>query len=136
MSEEEMFKRLPDFMQGRLVRAMSDLPMIAEYTEDELREIESPPITFPSHWQVKLRAPCMGAPMRFSASIDNFIKTRVSVYADYKDILGCMQEPYWEMYPCSEGDTERFYINEVDELLKSVDKSLASQLKVMENKDV
>jgi len=43
-----------------------------------------------------------------------------SIYLDSHDRLGCVGEPYWEVYPC-DGDTGRCLKAEIAELLKLIE---------------
>ena len=86
-----------------------------ERAEDWNRWIrEIPAIKFKSDWEVRVIPPFAGAIARFH--IDKGDK-HVSVYLDCYDKLGCVGEPYWEIYPYEE-DTARVLMNDIDELLK------------------
>lgn len=89
--------------------------------------IQIPALEFPPGWKIKITPPFAGAMVRFRVST---AKTKpnadVSVYLDVSDSLGCMGEPYWEVYPV-EDDTERFLMNETDELIKCIAKALKIQ---------
>ena len=65
----------------------------------------------------------------FSGSVVRFLAKKkgegkeVSIYLDCYDELGLVGQPYWEVYPV-DGDTARFYMEEVDELSKTIVKAL------------
>lgn len=91
---------------------------------------EIPAINFKSDWLVTVIPPFGGAIARFLVAHKDNPNETISVYLDCYGRLGCMNQPYWEMYPRTyEGyeDTERFYIEEVEELVGAID----DQLKIM-----
>ena len=95
---------------------------------DKVNEVEKwvkdiPEISFPSWWKVKIIPPFGGALVRFIVTRG---KAEVSVYLDGYDRLGYYGSPYWEVYPVS-GDVERVYMNDVDVLLKVINKSIQDQ---------
>lgn len=65
----------------------------------------------------------------FSGSVVRFLAKKkgegkeVSIYLDCYDELGLVGQPYWEVYPV-DGDTARFYMEEVDELSKTIVEAL------------
>lgn len=78
-----------------------------------------PFLSFPEGWKVKIIPPFTGATIRFAVMNDAEDHT-ISVYCDFDDNLGVVGEPYWEMYPDLEGDTQRFMLNEIDELIAAI----------------
>ena len=82
---------------------------------------EIPELTFPSDWRVKVIPPFSGAIVRFRVLKGD---KSVSVYLDCYDSLGCFGSPYWEIYPY-EDDTYRCGINETQDLMRAIEKSLA-----------
>ena len=86
--------------------------------------MQIPDIDFKPEWKVKPLAPFGGALVRFLVKLGD---ASVSVYLDVNDSLGCVGRAYWEMYPY-ENDVMRFYIDEVEDLVLFIDKSLAKQL--------
>lgn len=44
----------------------------------------------------------------------------ISVYADFYDSLGCVGEPYWEVYPCHDDENGRCSIDDVETLWKMI----------------
>ena len=98
-------------------------------TKDEWRKWanEIPYINFKEDWLVKVIPPFAGAIARFVVSHKDNPKKSISIYLDCYSRLGFMDKPYWEMYPRAYDDyedTERFYINEVEELVVAIDKQL------------
>jgi hypothetical protein len=81
--------------------------------------LEIPSLTFPQGYEVKIIPPFAGAVARFYVGKPGTAKW-VSVYLDWFDRLGCVGQPYWELYPNQEGDTERFLLQETAELMLRV----------------
>lgn len=78
---------------------------------------EIPYIKFPGNWEVKAIPPFGGAIIRYVIRHENSIENNVSIYLDCYGELGAMDQPYWELYPDTDDNTVRFYINETDLLL-------------------
>lgn len=76
-----------------------------------------PPIKFPNDWEIQLRPPFGGATVRFNVRKNDIA---VSVYLDCYDTLGTVGQPYWEIYPCADGDVLRFSMNDIDGLLAAI----------------
>lgn len=83
-----------------------------------------PFLKFDSAWEVSVVPPFMGAIARFMVRSD---KNQVSIYFDAYDALGCMGQPYWELYPNSEGDTERFYLGEEVQMMAMIRELLSKE---------
>lgn len=81
-----------------------------------------PLIQFPKDWWVRIVPPFGAAFIRFYVYGKKDSKSCVSVYLDIEDNLGCVREPYWEVY--SGDEPERCLLNETDELLKLIAKGL------------
>jgi hypothetical protein len=82
-----------------------------------------PFISFPSDLKVKIIPPFGGAVVRFLVAKG---ENEVSVYLDCESNLvtyGAYNKPYWEIYPY-QGDTFRCAIDEVDVLIKHIEKAL------------
>lgn len=75
-----------------------------------------PYLSLPSDIEFKVIPPFAGAVCRFMCKKGS--KT-ISVYLDCYDVLGCMSQPYWEIYPYK-GDTYRCYLNETEELSEKI----------------
>ena len=82
---------------------------------------EIPALSFKSDWSVKIVPPSGGAVVRFV--VGKGLKS-VSVYLDCYDNLGCMDEPYWEIYPYGE-DTYRTTMNDVEGLMNAIEEELS-----------
>ncbi len=94
---------------------------------------EIPYLQFPANWKVKAIPPFVGAIIRYYITKEGLKENEyVSVYLDCYDILGCMEEPYWEIYPNKDGEASRYYLNNIDLLLKGID----SSLKTMEKRKI
>jgi len=78
---------------------------------------KTPHIKFPTGWEVQIIPPFSGALIRFR------VNDVVSVYLDVYDLLGFEGEPYWEICP-HKGDVYRCAMNNVDDLIKSIQESL------------
>jgi len=76
-------------------------------------------------WRLWIIPPSCGALVRFRINLG---KVSTSVYLDVNDSLGCVGEPYWEVYPYDDGDVARVLMNDTDDLIKCIEESLASQL--------
>lgn len=67
-----------------------------------------PFIQWPQEVEVKATPPFGGAVIRYNVKlrgVDNKIAF-VSVYLDCYNLMGCVDEPYWEIYPARGGDTD------------------------------
>jgi len=83
-----------------------------------------PAIKFKETWEVKIIPPFSGAMARFWVDEGD---AHVSVYLDVNDSLGCVGEPYWEIYPY-DGDTCRVLMSEPEELVQRITEALKSPL--------
>lgn len=82
-----------------------------------------PYLRFPADWEIKVTPPFAGADARFTVRCG---EATVSVYLDFDGNLGCMERPYWEIYPL-DGDCARYYLYETDELLQGIALSIRQQ---------
>lgn len=89
--------------------------------------VEIPFISFKEDWEVKVIPPFGGAVARFIVRHKKDIKTNISIYLDCYSELGCMDEPYWELYPYN-NDIGRFNMNNTEELIKAIDEELRKQI--------
>ncbi len=94
-------------------------------SQEKWREIckEIPSLNFKKEWNVKIIPPFGGALARFWIG---YKENYVSVYLDWYGRLGCVEEPYWELYPW-EDDVKRYYLTETEELLKDIETVLESE---------
>lgn len=88
---------------------------------------ELPFLHFDKDIVVKPIPPFAGAVARLIVAHKNSPENSISIYFDAYDKLGCMGEPYWEIYP-HENDTIRFRLTETDEMVKFVNKMLKPKL--------
>lgn len=86
---------------------------------------EAPTFNFPVEWGVKIIPPFAGALMRFTVTVGT---AQVSIYYDPLCKLGCMNNPYWEIYPAIGGDAERFLNDQMDAMMDSIQASIDDQL--------
>jgi len=89
-----------------------------------------PSLKFPSDWKITIIPPFGGAMVRFMVTRDEYPDQSVSVYLDCDDSLGCVGQPYWEIYPFKE-DTYRFLMNETDDLMDGIDLAFGNRRKVL-----
>lgn len=91
-----------------------------------------PFIDFPNDWLIKIIPPYGGAIIRFNVKKNNSNK-EVSVYLDCYNSLGYYWKepgkslPYWEIYPNYEGEAYRYDLEDIDGLLKGIEKSLKTK---------
>ena len=93
---------------------------------DKWRE-KIPYMSFPSSWLVKAIPPFDGAIVRYNIQHKHRPKSFVSVYLDCYDRLGYFGQPYWEIYPAKGGDTARFAMANVEDMVREIGKALRSQ---------
>ena len=82
-----------------------------------------PYVPFKPEWKVKAIPPFAGAIVRYIVEYNN---KSVSIYLDVDCSLGYFgdDEPYWEMYPGYEDETNRFHVYDVENLVGCVGLSL------------
>ena len=90
---------------------------ISEADEWDKWQKEIPFINWPSEWGVKAIPAFAGAIIRYRVKTPKC--EDVSVYLDCYDRLGCMRQPYWEVYPI-DGDTFRCFLHETKELIDAI----------------
>ena len=76
-----------------------------------------PHVPFNEKWDVRAVPPFGGAIVRYKVQHNGH---EISIYLDAYDALGCVGEPYWEIYPNLHGDTLRFLMNETKEMVKEL----------------
>ena len=89
-------------------------------SSEKWRELQAdiPSLNFKPEWGIKIIPPFGGAVARFIIMKDKeFV---CSVYLDWYSVLGCMDKPYYELYPF-EDDVKRYYLNETNVLLQDID---------------
>jgi len=102
-----------------------------DYQQDRIKQMdgwlkragEVPYLKFPPSWTIAVIPPFTGADARFFVRKG---RAHVSVYLDFDGRLGAMDEPYWEVYPVN-GDCHRSLLNETDDLLAAIAKSIRQQ---------
>lgn len=87
---------------------------------------EVPYIQWPSDWLVKAVPPFGGAVIRYNIKHVDKPDSFVSVYLDCYDEIGCVGQPYWEIYPIG-GECERYMMDETDQLIDGIKRSLNAQ---------
>jgi hypothetical protein len=92
---------------------------------------EIPFLSFPADWLIKAIPPFSTGIIRYNIKHKDLPNSFVSVYLDCYDRAGCVGEPYWEVHPI-DGDCERCLINETDELIAAITKSLDQQKQIEE----
>lgn len=95
-------------------------------SKEKWREIikQIPTLNFKKEWNVKIIPPFGGALVRFTVYYNG---NHVSVYLDWYSRLGCVDEPYWELYP-REDDVRRYRLNDTKELMKDIEMVLESEV--------
>lgn len=69
-------------------------------------------------WSIKPLPPFGGAVARFRVELPS--GESKSIYLDCYDRLGCVGEPYWEVFPVG-GDVGRCLMDEVDQLVNLIE---------------
>ena len=82
---------------------------------------EIPFMQLPEGYQFKVVPPSLQAIVRF---IVKFKDREVSVYLDGYDKLVYVGKPYWEIYPNSFGDAERFLFGKEEEMIQAIKRIL------------
>lgn len=77
-----------------------------------------PFLSFPDNYEIAVIPPFSGAMARFYVRKKG-TKGRLSVYADFHDLLGFFNGPYWEVFPY-QGDVFRCKIDEPEKLMKAI----------------
>lgn len=110
---------------GEIIDMELEMQRYTIESKEKWREIikDIPKLKFKSEWEVKVIPPFGGALARFTVDYNG---NHVSVYLDWYGRLGCVEEPYWELYPI-DGDTRRYYLNETEELLKDIETVLENK---------
>ena len=81
-----------------------------------------PKLHFAEDWDIKIIPPYLGAMVRFVVTQKD---ATVSVYLDCNQMLGYADgDPYWEIYPNYDGDTQRFSIEDSKGLLAAISDSI------------
>jgi len=102
------------------MRALEDMHEWEKWTK------EIPFIEFPEGYEFKPLPPFAGAVARFFVRKKGS-KRHVSVYFDPYMNLGCMSEPYFEIYPAPNGDVERFFIKDKKKMVRQIVKVLSKK---------
>ena len=87
-----------------------------------------PHVPFRHEWDVRAVPPHGGAMVRYHVRYKDAF---VSVYLDCYDRLGWVGSPYWEIHPGETGrdcDCDRFLLDETQELVGGIARSIAAQL--------
>ncbi len=79
-----------------------------------------PAFSFPPEWEVQMIPAHIGATVRFRVLVTE--ELAVSVYLDCHDNLGCVGEPYWEVYDGE--DCARCLMAETDTLIELVNAAI------------
>ena len=115
----EMFPRLKHEGPGVGDRFGDQLARYKIETEDDWQHWSHkiPEISFPTGWKIRIIPPIAGATIRFVAN-------GISVYLDCHGRLDCMDDPYWEIYPAEDGDTERYDMLDTEGLLDGLRRAM------------
>ena len=93
----------------------------AQKWRDWVRRI--PNLSFKEDWLVKIIPPFGGAMARFLIAHKDNPGYELSIYLDCFDSLGCVGEPYWEVYPV-QGEPERLLMEDTEGLLLLIEREL------------
>lgn len=85
---------------------------------------QMPKLKLDPDWEIKIIPPFGGAVVRFVIIQGD---KSVSVYLDCYGLIGCIDHPYWEIYPDKEGDVERYDMDDIEGLINGIRESLKSQ---------
>lgn len=84
-----------------------------------------PYLQFPACWQIKIIPPFDGVIIRFKVKKATTPPNKnISIYFDGYNNLGCVGEPYWEIYADVEGQTSRFALGQEEEMFLEIEKAL------------
>lgn len=99
---------------------------MTQLTEIQMREWVNkiPHVQFNPEWDVRAIPAFGGAVIRYMVRQGDL---RVSVYLDAYDNIGSVGQPYWEIYPNAEGDTDRILLNETADLVEAIANSFAER---------
>lgn len=87
-----------------------------------------PSFSFSNKVFVTVIPPFGGALARFRVTLKSDQSVSVSVYLDVNESLGFYGgKPYWEIYPDTTNDAQRFGFNDTEEVMKAIMKSLNKQ---------
>lgn len=81
-------------------------------------------LRFPPGVEVAIIPPVTMAAARFRIRKIGDVDAGVSVYLDSTDSLGSVGSVYWELYPNKEGDTERYLLEETEQLMAALSRAL------------
>ena len=96
---------------------MEQKPVLTEY----------PYLRFPATWEVSIISPYPRAEVRFLVRRRGSSARGISIYLDTRDSLGCVGQPYWEIFPYCDGYTRRFLLGEEAKMLRAIRYALASR---------
>lgn len=111
-----------------MLNKSTSLGQVSELFEWDKWSKEIPYINFPDFMEVRAIPPTGTGIIRYNVRHKDNKDTWCSIYLDCYDLAGCVDEPYWELYPYK-GDCFRCLINETDDLLAAISESLTDQIK-------
>ncbi len=94
-----------------------------------------PPIVVPEGYFIKIAMPYGGVAARFLMGKVSDVGRVCSVYFDPFNRLGSFDNPYWEIYPNENGDTERFSVGQEVEMMECIVAALNSNSDLLSIKD-
>ena len=80
-----------------------------------------PALHFKKEWDVCIIPPFAGAMIRFTVK---YKEKHCSIYLDCYSRLGCVDEPYWEVYDSDSHDCTRFLLEKHEDMMKFVEECL------------
>lgn len=82
-----------------------------------------PYLRFSNKWEVQIIPPFAGALVRFCVK---YKERSLSIYFDGYQALGYMEQPYWDVYPDTDGDPVRFLFGQEKKMMAKIKKLLES----------
>lgn len=98
--------------------------LVQDYMNSDYWIRNIPAIPMKDGWMMQPSPNFSGSIARFRITTKKLgINKSVSIYFDAYDRLGCVGEPYWELYPV-DGDAERYVIGEEEKLSDAIERAL------------
>lgn len=114
-------------MKDLSVQARDALRTVEEQYEWRKWQKEIPYINFDKDWLVRAIPAFHCGVIRYNVQHKKHPDLWVSIYLDCYDQVGCMDEPYWELYPNDDGDCDRFLMADVAGLVGSIRRAFKHQ---------
>ena len=116
-------------MDSQQIEISQEYDTLFEYQKWEK---EIPYLQFPKEWKVKIVPPFGGAAIRFFVEVGN---DNISVYLDCYNALGCVGEPYWELFPDKNEQTTRILMHDTKDLIYQIQLAINHMKQKQAHKD-